>query len=62
MATARVPVRDKAAAEELVERFGKLIDEAEKNMTVREFDHAAKKSGAALDRAIARRKPRSESA
>ena len=61
MAT-HAPVRPKSAKDELLDSFGELIDQAEGNMTAREFKGAAKKSSKALDRAIDRRKLRSESA
>jgi hypothetical protein len=39
--------------DELLESFGELIDEAGESMTKAEFEEAAKKSNATLDRAIA---------
>jgi hypothetical protein len=52
MATSR-PVSGKSAEDELLESFGDLIDEAAKQMTDKEFEEAAKRSAATLDRAIA---------
>lgn len=52
MATS-TPARKKSAEDELLESFGDLIDEAAKKMTDKEFEEAAKKSSATLDRAIA---------
>jgi hypothetical protein len=46
-------VRQKSAEGELLESFGDLIDEAAEKMTEKEFEKAAKKSSATLDRAIA---------
>jgi len=47
------PARKKSAEDELLESFGNLIDEAAEKMTGKEFEEAAKKSTATLDRAIA---------
>jgi F0F1-type ATP synthase membrane subunit b/b' len=52
MATS-IPARKKSAEDELLESFGDLIDEAAEKMTDKEFEKAAKKSTATLDRAIA---------
>jgi hypothetical protein len=52
MATSK-PVPHKSAEDELLESFGDLIDEAAEKMTDKEFEKAAKKSSATLDRAIA---------
>jgi hypothetical protein len=43
----------RSAEDELLESFGELIDEAAEKMTDREFEKAAKKSTATLDRATA---------
>jgi hypothetical protein len=43
----------RSAEDELLESFGNLIDEAAEKMTDKEFEKAAKKSTATLDRAIA---------
>jgi len=45
--------RRKSAEDELLVSFGELIDSAAKKMTDEEFEEAAKKSNATLDRAIA---------
>lgn len=52
MATTR-PSHQRSAEEELLESFGNLIDEAAEKMTDKDFEEAAKKSTATLDRAIA---------
>jgi hypothetical protein len=52
MATS-TPARKKSAEEELLASFGDLIDEAAQKMTDKEFEKAAEKSSATLDRAIA---------
>jgi hypothetical protein len=63
MATVPKPrMGEKSAKQELLDAFGELIDQAEQTMTVREFDRAAKRSNEALDRALDRRKRRSETA
>ncbi len=56
---ATVPSRGKSAEDELLNSFADLIDEAAKKMTDNEFKNAAKKSNAALDRALSPRKRRS---
>jgi hypothetical protein len=43
----------KSAKDALLESFGDLIDEAAERMTPKEFEEAARKSNATLDRAIA---------
>jgi len=58
--TARI--NRKSAKDEFLENFERLMDDAKETMSVREFRKAAKKSGEALDRAIARQKRRSETA
>ncbi len=58
MATTNSPTRQKSAEDQLLESFGKLIDEAAEKMTREEFEKAAKKSAATLDRAIAVRSRR----
>jgi hypothetical protein len=51
---ATVPARkEKSAEDELLDGFGKLIDEAAEKMTDEEFSKTAKKSNETLDRAIA---------
>ena len=45
-------MRQKSAEDELLESFGDLIDEAAEKMSDREFEKAAKKSSATLNRAI----------
>ncbi|HKH97823.1 MAG TPA: hypothetical protein VJ999_01840 [Candidatus Sulfotelmatobacter sp.] len=51
---ATVPARkQKSAEDELLDSFGKLIDEAAEKMSDEEFDKAAKKATVTLDRAIA---------
>ena len=52
MATSK-SLPQKSAEDELLENFGNLIDEAAEKMTDKEFEEAAKKSTATLDRAIA---------
>jgi hypothetical protein len=52
MATSK-PGPNKSAEDELLESFGDLIDEAAEKMTDRQFEEAAKKSSATLNRAIA---------
>ena len=50
---ATVPTRQKKSAEdELLDSFGKLIDEAAEKMTDEEFLKTAEKSKQTLDRAI----------
>ena len=51
--SAKAPVRRKSAEDVLMESIGKLIDEAAETMTKEEFEEAARKSNATLDRAIA---------
>jgi hypothetical protein len=43
----------KSAEDELLDSFGELIDSAAEKMTDEEFETAAKKSNATLDRALA---------
>jgi len=63
MATTTVPqVERKSAKQELLEKVGKLMDEAESRMSVREFEKASKKSNEALDRILTRRKRRAATA
>lgn len=51
---ATVPARkQKSAEDELLDSFGKLIDEAADRMSDEEFNKVAKKATATLDRAIA---------
>lgn len=51
---ATVPARQKKSAEdELLESFGRLIDEAAEKMTHEEFMKASKKANETLDRATA---------
>lgn len=57
-----VPVRRKSAEDELLDSFGELIDSAAEKMSEQEFKKAAKKSNAALDRALTTRKRPSETA
>ena len=52
MATSK-SLPQKSAEDELLESYGDLIDEAAEKMTDKEFEEAAKKSTATLDRAIA---------
>ena len=52
MATSK-SLPQKSAEDELLDSFGNLIDEAAEKMTDKEFEEAAKKSSATLDRAIA---------
>lgn len=56
------PSRRKSAKQELLDVFAEAMDSAEKTMTAREFRKAAKKASDVLDRALAKRKPRSASA
>jgi hypothetical protein len=57
-----LPTRRKSAEDELLDSFGELIDSAAEKMTEQEFKKAAKKSNAALDRALTTRKRPSEPA
>jgi hypothetical protein len=61
MATSR-PAPKKSAEDTLLESFGELIDSAAKTMSDKEFKRAEKKSTESLARALARRKPRRETA
>ena len=61
MATSR-PTAKKSAEDTLLESFGELIDSAAKTMSDKEFKRAEKKSTESLARALARRKPRRETA
>ena len=56
MATVTAPIRRNSAQQELLNKFGKLIDEAEATMSVREFHKASKKSSEALKKALNHRK------
>ena len=46
--------KPKSATEQLQEKFGRLIDEAAKNMTDEEFQEAARRSKELTDRVRAR--------
>lgn len=50
---ATTPGRRKSAEDELLDSFAELIDSAAEKMTDEEFETAAKKSNATLDRALA---------
>jgi len=53
MATVAKPIAShKSAEDELLDSFGELLDEAVEKMSHRKFVKTAKKSKAALDRAI----------
>ena len=63
MATTTAPSPKRESAKQaILDRFSRLMDKAEKEMSVREFREAAKKSSEAIDRALTRRKKRSATA
>lgn len=56
------PVKHKSAMDKLLDTLRNVIDEGARGMTPKEFAESEKKFNAALDRAVAARKRRRETA